>query len=1047
MLRSRRVVLSALVLSAACAPAVEPPPVPPPAPPPPPPPGMTSAAPAASSSASAATKYEGHGLASVPKEVLAKYRPRTLAPEVSRRIQAMLDLRPPTAGRLSSDGKHLFFNWSITGVSQIFRLDGPGGFPTQVTGGEDGAIAVGITPDGANLVVSRDRKGEENPGLYLQDAKKAGALTKIQHEAGVQTRFEAISKDSKWIYFSSNDRKKDSYVIYRWSIESKTREVVFDQEGLWTIDDLADDGRLLLSRATGGTSQETSLWDPAKKALTPIAGQGQREEHHAIFGAGAEIVIQTNESSDKRRLYRLDGQKLVPITPELPHDVQHFSIDRTRTRILYTVNEGGFTRLFAMDAKSHKPLALPKLPVADHIRPGATTPDGRFTTVSIDDGKGPPHAHVIDWKSSSVTAWHHPSTPEIDTSGFAKAEITSYPAKDGTKIPALVRRPAKCASDPCAVVIAFHGGPEGQSLPGFSVSGQAFVDAGFVFVEPNVRGSDGYGKAWLHADDGPKRLEVITDIEDASVWARKEFSASGKAPKLGIYGGSYGGYSSLIGMTMFAGAYDAGVDVVGISNLITFLENTAPYRRALRTSEYGDPEKDRDALVKLSPTTYVDRVKAPLLIIQGATDPRVPAGEAVQMHEALTARGVTSELMIFPDEGHGAQRRENQVLFLGHSIAFFEKQLLGKLPARDAVERGGEGPRATGLHQVPTGKNQALGAERAGQLAGVRRGRDAVDLAGDDDDARRVDRRPTSERAHHGVRALEGGVLGDLLVGRPDQPAAVACEVGDRRQWNDRDRERQLGLDRREQRRRIAAEAHPDDADARRAATAENAGKRAEIEHRLTEPFDRHARIAAGKERARAGRRAASPVSRQHGQRDVEPAAQELAHGPEALLELDLSAEVAVHDHDRRTPLPGDSIQASGRPLAVPVRQPLRRQLGQQRVELALPCEVDDLAAATEGPHGPRLDRRAPWLGKQRRIAVPIVGPVNGIQSFHTGGVTERLGRRSTTRRLAAGERGAIEDVVDAGGEPLNRSGDKARHDSNPSSLGAPCRNRPGSAP
>jgi len=148
--------------------------------------------------------------------------------------------------------------------------------------------------------------------------------------------------------------------------------------------------------------------------------------------------------------------------------------------------------------------------------------------------------------------------------------------------------------------------------------------------------------------------------------------------KLGVYGGSYGGYSSLIAMTMFAGSYDAGVDVVGISNLVTFLENTAPYRRSLRTSEYGDPEKDRDALVKLSPITYVDRVKAPLLILQGANDPRVPAGEAVQMHEALKARGVASELMIFPDEGHGAQRRENQVLFLGHSIAFLEKHLLSK---------------------------------------------------------------------------------------------------------------------------------------------------------------------------------------------------------------------------------------------------------------------------------------------------------------------------------------------------------------------------------
>ena len=678
MARHRLASLLASSALAACTTA-PPPPVPPPPSPPAPPPGfVTESAPAPSASAPEASKYEGHGLASVPPEVLAKYRPRPLPSDVSRRIQAMLDLRPPSPGRLAANGKHLFFNWAITGVSQIYRLDAPNGFPTQLTGGEDGAQAVGVTPDGKWLVVTRDRKGEENPGLFLQDAEKGGALTKIQHDAGVQVRFEGVSHDGKHVYYSANDRKKDSYVVYRWSIADKAREVVFDQEGLWTVDDLADDGRLLLSRATGGASQEISLWDPAKKALTPVLGQGEREEHRAAFGASGEVLVLTNKSSDVRRLYKVDGQKLVAVTPELPHDVARFDIDRKRLRILFTVNEGGFTRLRALDAKTYREVPLPKLPVADHVRLGASTPDGRLTTVSVDDGKGPPRAFVIDWKAGRAEAWHHPSTPEIDATAFARAEVKTYPAHDGTKIPVLVRRPLRCASDPCPVVVAFHGGPEAQALPGFSVAAQAFVDAGFVFVEPNVRGSDGYGKAWLHADDGPKRLAVITDIEDAAKWVRTELASGGKAPKVGVYGGSYGGYSSLIGMTMFAGAYDAGVDVVGVSNLVTFLENTAPYRRSLRTSEYGDPEKDRDALIKLSPITYVDRVKAPLLILQGANDPRVPAGEAVQMHEALTGRGISSELMIFPDEGHGAQRRENQVLFLGHSIAFFEKHLAGK---------------------------------------------------------------------------------------------------------------------------------------------------------------------------------------------------------------------------------------------------------------------------------------------------------------------------------------------------------------------------------
>jgi dipeptidyl aminopeptidase/acylaminoacyl peptidase len=295
--------------------------------------------------------------------------------------------------------------------------------------------------------------------------------------------------------------------------------------------------------------------------------------------------------------------------------------------------------------------------------------------VGVDDGRHPPQGYVLDWGSATLEEWHTPSTPEIDTTRFARAESDFFPARDGTKIPVFVRRPDRCRAELCPVVVSFHGGPEGQARPGFNVLAQMFIDAGFVFVEPNVRGSDGYGKSWLRADDGPKRLQIVTDIEDASRWARARFAVGGREPKVGVFGGSYGGYSVLIGMSMFAGAYDAGVDVVGISDLRTFLRNTAPYRRILRIAEYGDPDRDADALARLSPMTYVDRVKGPLLIAQGASDPRVPAGEAIQFHDALERRGVPCDLMIYPDEGHGAQKRENRVLMFGHAIAFFRKTL------------------------------------------------------------------------------------------------------------------------------------------------------------------------------------------------------------------------------------------------------------------------------------------------------------------------------------------------------------------------------------
>ena len=620
--------------------------------------------------------YQGHGAASISPELLEKFRPRPLEPSLSRRLQGLMDVRAPGIGALTPDGKRLYFSWSITGVPQLWTVKGADRFPQQVTGGEDRTGLVAITPDGQQLVITRDRKGEENPGLYLQRAS-GGELQVIQHLEGVQTLFEIVSDDGKALYFSSNDRDRATYTVYRYDLATRQKSVAFEGEpALWHVADVKNDGRLLLRKETGSLWAEYSEWRPATRELVPLFGQNEHEEYVAQYGAReGELIVLTNKLGEFRQLYRHADGKLTPLSAPLTFDVQRFHIDRARKRILYSVNERGYTRLYALDARSGKPLTLPKLPDADHVLIGATTPDARYTTLGVDDGRHPLQSYVLDWQTLALTRWHSPSTPELDTETFARAELTSYPARDGTPIPAFVRRPARCASEPCPVVIEFHGGPEGQAKPGFSVSSQAFVDAGFVLVAPNVRGSDGYGKTWLHADDGKKRLEVITDIEDAATWARAHFASGGRAPRVGIYGGSYGGYSVLMGMTRFAGAYDAGVDIVGISDLRTFLRNTAPYRRILRINEYGDPDKDAEALEQLSPMTYVDKVRAPLLIEQGATDPRVPAGEAIQIHDHLVRRNVECALSLYPDEGHGAHKRENIVLMLGHAIEFFKRHL------------------------------------------------------------------------------------------------------------------------------------------------------------------------------------------------------------------------------------------------------------------------------------------------------------------------------------------------------------------------------------
>jgi protease II len=656
----------------------------------------------AASAVSAQTQpYSGLGAESLPPEVVAKYAPLPIAPEVSRAIQAMLDVREPGLGILSPDGGRLYFNWSVTGSRQVWRLDGPKAFPIQLTGGEDRTSILEVTPDGRWLLLSRDVGGQENPGLYVQ-ASDGGPLRTIQRVERARTFLIAALADSRTILFRSNDVRPDSYAIYRYDLQTGERTLLFGEPGLWAVADYQGDARdlrLLLSRSTGALADELYELDAASKTLTPLLGAGEKTEYAASYAAQlGELLVQTNRFGEFRRLYRwkmgadATEKSFTAVSPDRKMDVDGFTIDEARQHVYLEWNDGGYSRLQVLDARNLATEALP-LPAAEQVSVGSASRDGRYVTLGIESGVAPGTSYVWDWTTKTLTQWVVPSAPEVDLAAFVPARLMSYAARDGTPIPMFVRFPKGCdpaenkSADPCPVVVDFHGGPEGQARPGFSPSAQMFVEAGFVYVEPNVRGSDGYGKTWLQADDTVKRLDVITDIDDCGKWIRAKWGRNGKAPKVGITGGSYGGYSTLIGMTMFAGTYDAGASVVGIGNLMTFLRNTSPYRRILRMSEYGDPDKDAEVLRRLSPVTYVDRVKSPLLLIQGLNDPRVPAGEAVALHDVLEEKGIPSRLILIPDEGHGSAKRGNQVIEIGSILLFFDEHLKGRTPAGRAGTR------------------------------------------------------------------------------------------------------------------------------------------------------------------------------------------------------------------------------------------------------------------------------------------------------------------------------------------------------------------------
>lgn len=648
-------------------------------------------------------EYIGHGIESVSPEQIKKFAPPQLSPEFSNKIRKMFEISSPGMGMLSPDNRNLYFSWRVTGQSQIWRANGPNSFPTQLTSGSDAVSLMAIAPSGEFLIVSKDVNGQENPGLFLLNLK-SGLIEELFRKPKVQTYFSFITQDSQYIFFSANDKKPESYNIYKMNLNTRVIQEIFSGDGYWYIMDKIQDGKkLILAKQIGSKQNEIYSYDVQSKNLEPILGQNEKEEYDVKFSANAnKFLVLTNRGSDLKKLYEMTWpqKEMKVIFSDEKYEVSDFSIDENRFRILANLNREGYSELKAFNGKSLKPISLPVFAGAEHVFAGTTSKDGQTTMLGLVTAKAPRVSYSYNWKSRKLTQWVLPSAPEVDLNQFSTTVLSSYQSRDGIKIPMLVRFPKQCEPSKlselalqkkrqmvvdidlsnivfnCPVVVHFHGGPEGQSQPGFSVVAQSFVNEGFIFLEPNVRGSDGYGKKWLDADNGPKRENVITDIEDIALWVKKNWKSTNQENvKLGVMGWSYGGYSTLMAMSRFAGQFDAGVALVGMANLVSFLNNTAPYRRALRISEYGDPEKDREALMRLSPVTYVDNIKDPLLIIQGANDPRVPAGEAIQMHELMQKKNLKSQLILFADEGHGSSKRENQILEIGNTIDFFKKHL------------------------------------------------------------------------------------------------------------------------------------------------------------------------------------------------------------------------------------------------------------------------------------------------------------------------------------------------------------------------------------
>ena len=586
-------------------------------------------------------------------------------------VRAYLEARTATAAGFSPDGTKVLVSSNLSGTAQLFVVPRTGGAPCPVTD-EDEPVTGVYLPTSDEIVVSKDAGGNERLQLYLARDDGTG-LRPLVHDPDHIHRLGGVSRDGRLLAYASEKRNGVDFDVYVHPVgragegQAGESRLVFSRGGWCQPVGFSPDGRWL-----GVVVLTERNGDNDSYLVDLVSGEVVHASPHddeAAFGAPAWLpdssgfFFATDSGRDLAAVARYDlVSRSWRYVLERPSEAA-CAIDRTGTRLLVTTNVDGCTRAELVDPTTLASLGEVPLPgrgVADFV----FSEDGRYLAYGFTSALEPGDAWVHD--CDTVTTTRLTTSPRTLPAGVAggagwavEPTVHRYASFDGESIPAFLYRPRAPAAREAPVVVVVHGGPESQYTPGWNPLVQYFVARGYAVVAPNVRGSTGYGKRFSHLDDVRKRLDSVADLAALHDWlVALEGVDAGRAA---LYGGSYGGYMVLAGLAFQPERWAAGVDVVGISSLVTFLENTAAWRRAFREREYGSLEHDRDFLVEASPLTQVERMRAPLFVVHGANDPRVPLSEAEQVHRVLTARGVRCELLVYPDEGHGLAKLANRL--------------------------------------------------------------------------------------------------------------------------------------------------------------------------------------------------------------------------------------------------------------------------------------------------------------------------------------------------------------------------------------------------
>ena len=586
-----------------------------------------------------------------------------------------------SAGLVDWVGDSLLIQTRFAETTQLHIVEQPLGMRRQITFFDEPVAGTEVPPqvNPIKFVYNMDAGGSESYQIYQFDL----ATHEIELLSDGRSRYTDVSFDPQGsaIAYTTTERNGVDWDLHIRGVDG-TKEIVQENQGVgWSVVDWHPTGeKVLVSRYISTVEQQLYEIDLNTLIRTQLLrDRGKIAIRSATYSAdGKTVYLLSDLGGEYRSLYRvdLDTNRLTQLVTGVNWDLTGIRMSRSRKSLTYIVNAGGYSQLYLLDLESGEArgLKLPDRGIVGSVRFSPKRP--WLIAYSFRSATSPGDVYVLDTQTDQIVRWTESELGGLVQGNLVKPDLVSYASFDGLEIPAFVYKPKSAGPHP--VLIYIHGGPASQYRPSFSESFQLYVnELGMAVVAPNVRGSSGYGRTYVSMDDGYRREDSVKDIGALLDWidTQDDFDQG----RVAVYGGSYGGYMVLACLMHFGDRIQVASERVGISNFVTFLENTQGYRRDLRRVEYGD-ERDpsmRRFLESIAPLNNVDKIKNPMLIGQGLNDPRVPASESRQIVEALRLQSVPVWYVVANNEGHGFRKKANRDYWLRVFTLFFQTYLIG----------------------------------------------------------------------------------------------------------------------------------------------------------------------------------------------------------------------------------------------------------------------------------------------------------------------------------------------------------------------------------